>query len=376
MIRFSKKSLSTTTSPRHLINHINIIANQLRIKLATTKRRDNKEQEVIKSNNISDSESAEMRSLRIQRLAENSHLNTITTPTVRLIKRHCSLISNQYIKSPVLTSLDAPSDSDKMQKQCVAAIFEKDTKFKRKTKLSESVIPLVPMSVAIKSSFNGIALFDSTPAAAAALGVTTTAKLPPLVVTFLKFAPPIAAQVVFLSHLSSMKQFAINGTTGDVSCIPHAAMCANGALWVVYGVLKGDMTIVVPNMSGFFFGAHYVYTFAKFVPPKFSMSQYYGGIAAMIETVLGMAITLETSLALDAIGLTGCAVVAVMFGGPLGSIKTVLRDKNTTSLPVPFTVAAFINCLCWVSYGSLVIDDIYVWGPNLAGLLASTTQLG
>ena len=133
------------------------------------------------------------------------------------------------------------------------------------------------------------------------------------------------------------------------------------------------MTIVVPNMSGFFFGAYYVYTFAKFVPPKFSMSQYYGGIAAMIGTVLRMAITLETSLALDAIGLTGCAVVAVMFGGPLGSIKTVLRVKNTTSLSVPFTVAAFINCLCWVSYGSLVIDDIYVWGPNLAGLLASNS---
>jgi uncharacterized protein with PQ loop repeat len=225
-----------------------------------------------------------------------------------------------------------------------------------------------------QSLSGGLALSEPVNTAAAA-GVTPTV-LSPSLVAFLQVAPPLAAQVVFLSPLSAMKQFAKTGTTGDVSCIPYAAMCANGALWVVYGALKGDMTIIVPNMSGFFFGAYYVKTFSRYAPDNVSMAPYYGGIAAMMSSVLGAAMCLDTGAAIDAIGLSGCAVVAVMFGGPLGSIKTVLKDKNTNSLPVPFTAAAFINCLCWVSYGSLVIDDIYVWGPNLAGLIASSAQIG
>ena len=73
--------------------------------------------------------------------------------------------------------------------------------------------------------------------------------LPAAMVTFLKFAPPIACQFVFLAPLAAMKQFKVDNSTGDVSAIPYAAMTVNGALWVMSGLLKSDPTIILPNVS-------------------------------------------------------------------------------------------------------------------------------
>lgn len=197
--------------------------------------------------------------------------------------------------------------------------------------------------------------------------------LPAAMVTFLKFAPPIACQFVFLAPLAAMKQFKVDNSTGDVSAIPYAAMTVNGALWVMYGLLKSDPTIILPNVSGFFFGAYYTYTYGRYTQK--SMAPYYGGIVAGIGFCASVAAMMENAAAINTIGLFGCGIVAVMFGGPLGAIKTVINDENTNSLPVAFTVATFVNCVCWSSYGWFVIDDIYVWGPNLAGLSASIAQL-
>ena len=76
------------------------------------------------------------------------------------------------------------------------------------------------------------------------------------------------------------------------------------------------------------------------------------------------------------IGHCAIVIVAVMFGGPLASISTVLKDKSTKSLPFAFTVATLVNCVAWSSYGIFVIDDYIVWLPNMLGLAAAIAQLG
>ena len=57
------------------------------------------------------------------------------------------------------------------------------------------------------------------------------------------------------------------------------------------------------------------------------------------------------------------------------SLKTVLKDKATKSIPFAFCIASFVNCVCWSSYGYLIIDDYIVWLPNLIGLGFSAAQL-
>ena len=64
-----------------------------------------------------------------------------------------------------------------------------------------------------------------------------------------------------------------------------------------------------------------------------------------------------------------------MVSGPRAIMQAILRDCSASSLPLGFTFATVLNCVLWAAYGMLVIDDALVWGPNVAGLLASATQL-
>lgn len=65
-----------------------------------------------------------------------------------------------------------------------------------------------------------------------------------------------------------------------------------------------------------------------------------------------------------------------MFGGPLTSIRSVLRDESAASLPLGFTVFSAVNTSAWLGYGLLILDDPFIWGPNVLGLASASTQLG
>ena len=265
------------------------------------------------------------------------------------------------------TNLNVMSQEDREEGE--SEILFNSTESRKGKKFTEVNVELSPTK--ISAMLYGVLPVSAT---SSANTVATSAALSTSMLTFLKVAPPVACQVVFLAPLTAMKQFKAEKSTKEVSPIPYAAMTINGALWVMYGLLKSDFTIILPNISGFFFGAYYTYTFSLYT--ERNMIPYYAGIAAGIGFCATMATSLETAAAVNAIGIFGCGIVATMFGGPLGSIKTVIEDKNTDSLPVAFTLATFVNCILWSSYGWLVIDDIYVWGPNLAGLIFSSVQIG
>ena len=57
------------------------------------------------------------------------------------------------------------------------------------------------------------------------------------------------------------------------------------------------------------------------------------------------------------------------------TIKSVLKRKDASSIYAPMTLAQCANCGLWTAYGYLAIGDIFVWGPNLTGLLLGLVQL-
>jgi uncharacterized protein with PQ loop repeat len=201
---------------------------------------------------------------------------------------------------------------------------------------------------------------------------TSATALSPLVTQFLQVFPPLAAQLVFLAPMQAMKQFKKDGSVGDVAPIPYTAMCINGIVWMSYGALQGEPTIWAPNISAFLFGAYYVHTYSKYTTRN--MMPQYAAIGAFGAGAGALCVGLPEQAG-SIIGHLGIGIVAVMFGGPLASIKTVLEDKNTKSLPFAFTVASLVNCVAWSSFGLFVIDDYIVWLPNMLGLGAACAQL-
>ena len=64
-----------------------------------------------------------------------------------------------------------------------------------------------------------------------------------------------------------------------------------------------------------------------------------------------------------------------MFASPLSTIKRVLSTRSTASMAPSVTLASAACSLLWTLYGR-DIGDLYVWGPNVAGLAFSLAQLG
>ena len=196
-------------------------------------------------------------------------------------------------------------------------------------------------------------------------------------VRFLQCATPLASQVLFLSPLSAMGSFRAEGT-GDSSSMPYAAMVANGAAWCVYAVTSSpspDMTILLANLGGVIFGLAYCWTYRAHMSPGSDAPVLFPAALAVVCGLLAAAATLPAEVAHEVAGYAGVSASVLMFSGPLASVQAILRDCSAKSLPIGFTVAAAANCALWTAYGVFAIEDPLVWGPNLAGLVASATQL-
>ena len=205
--------------------------------------------------------------------------------------------------------------------------------------------------------------------------IENSSLLSPAIISFFTWFPPITSQLVFAAPIPTMLQFRRAQTTGEVSPVPYVAMTFNGILWCLYGWLRSDMTLIVANTSAAILGTLYSLTFARYKPKSMSMLPYMTVVVCLLTAVITIVLMCDEHSAKQYIGLLGCTIGVTMFSGPLGAIRSIVRDKSTRSLPFAFTVASFLCCVAWSGYGWLVIDDAYIYVPNLLGLAAATVQL-
>eukprot|EP01059_Diplonema_ambulator_P008743 TRINITY_DN18467_c0_g1_i2.p1 TRINITY_DN18467_c0_g1~~TRINITY_DN18467_c0_g1_i2.p1 ORF type:complete len:222 (+),score=33.03 TRINITY_DN18467_c0_g1_i2:77-742(+) len=194
-------------------------------------------------------------------------------------------------------------------------------------------------------------------------------------VLLLQVLPPLAAQIFFLSPMSTMKDIWRSGTVGMLPLLPYSMMMANGYLWVVYGVLKADNSVIAANIPSLLLGVFYTAWFLKHRNPKIAYTMPLLAACVSITIVTISWLTTVTATAISLVGLTGCIVIVLMMGGPLATIRQVISDRSTATLPFPTAAATFLNCSLWSLYGLLIVDDIFIYAPNLMGLASGTAQL-
>ena len=197
----------------------------------------------------------------------------------------------------------------------------------------------------------------------------------PEVAQALTVVPPVLLQGVFVSPLPAVRGYANAGTTGDASVAPYALMVANGTVWLTYGILIEAPTVALPNVTAVALGMYYTYTFHTYKPADAPFGPYVAGATAVASLAVGTALVLEPEAAAHTVGLIGCGVLPAMFAGPLAAARKVVSSKNAAAIPLAFTLFSTVNTITWIGYGLLVIDDVYIWGPNVVGLGASFAQL-
>ena len=252
-----------------------------------------------------------------------------------------------------------------------------------------TVFPTIPSRRDSKSRGDGCtrlgarALFSSLPASAHALATTVAtspasaaALIGPAGVTLLQVGPVLSCQALWVAPYPTIKAVIEKKSTGGLPPLSYFSMFANGYLWCGYGISAGmDPTIITPNITGMVAGAYYTSKFVEHNSGQFDLTPYYAGTALAVTSGTGL-LLFAPDLAQQGLGYLGCAVVVAMFSGPLAVIKEVIDTRSTKNLPFPMAIATTINCSLWLGFGYLVVEDAFIWFPNILGLASGITQLG
>ena len=189
---------------------------------------------------------------------------------------------------------------------------------------------------------------------------------------------PYCGVICFLAPIPTINQIVRDKTVANLPLLPYSSMVSNSFVWVMYGLMKNLPSVWGSNAVGVTLGAYYFYMFTQHCGPMASnlpgtVEQHLKGAGAIILFNLSLAAT-GISDATDIIGKEGVLYCIILFASPLAALKHVIVTKSATSIPLPFTLACFVNCTAW-SVTGWKLDDFNIWFPNILGLSCAVAQL-
>lgn len=177
--------------------------------------------------------------------------------------------------------------------------------------------------------------------------------LPKLAVSALQVAGPIFAVGMQAAALDTARSIFVKKSTGELSALPFISLFTNCLIWSFYGFLVKDMSVLYPNALGVFAGLFSAFIFQMFTPKGSTPLKEYGASLSAILVASHFFIQKRA----DFVGYIGCALAVILMGSPLATLKTVIANKSTDSLPLSTSVVTFFNALSWTLYGLLVAGD-------------------
>jgi len=185
-----------------------------------------------------------------------------------------------------------------------------------------------------------------------------------LIESFLKGAGPACFLAIQGSCIRTALSIQKQRSVGDLSPLPFVILFTNCIVWSVYGLQVKDMTVLVPNAIGILSALFCSFIFDQNVDDK----PVYLYIAAM--AIVSLTFLVNTI----SVGKIGCVLAVLTCGSPLSTIKTVIKNKSTRSMPFPTSALFFLNALFWTLYG-LQVSDSMIYGPNALGLGFASVQM-
>lgn len=185
----------------------------------------------------------------------------------------------------------------------------------------------------------------------------------------------ISTVLQFLTGSVICHRYIRKKSTGETSAFPFVSGFLSCSLWLKYGLLTEEHTVIFVNTIGSALFLAYVIIYFTFSVNKQTVVRQFLAVCVFI-LACNVYTKYETNLdvSLRTIGVVCCCVGVLFFASPLSVLAQVIRTKNTESLPFPIIVASFFVSLQWFIYGML-IEDSFIQIPNLLGCMLSSVQL-
>ncbi|XP_052897067.1 sugar transporter SWEET1 isoform X1 [Anopheles moucheti] len=210
----------------------------------------------------------------------------------------------------------------------------------------------------------------------------------------------VATVLQFLTGTVICNRYIRKKSTGDTSAFPFISGFLSCFMWLKYGVLTEESTLILVNFIGSALFFSYAVVFFIFCVNKREVirqmmlisciilsATFYTMFESDVEKsirIIGKRQPLANlwrestnyfiSSFVSRVGLLCCCLAVLFFASPLTTLAHVIRTQNTDSLPFPIIVASFFVCFLWTAYG-VMIGDRFIQVPNLLGGILAGIQL-
>jgi uncharacterized protein with PQ loop repeat len=195
--------------------------------------------------------------------------------------------------------------------------------------------------------------------------------------SFLRIAPPLASMACFIAPYRTVSNIARTQTTGDLPALTFVSMSVMCAIWGTYGGLKGDMTVLIPNVIGSALSLYYLHIFETYTPKGMranELSRWYQAGIGLLALILLKVSFGEVASAANVVGTCGAILSVIFSASPLLALPAVMKSKSAEAIPLPTSLMLFTSSTLWSAYG-FHIDDRSILVPNVVGFVASASQL-
>ena len=198
------------------------------------------------------------------------------------------------------------------------------------------------------------------------------------------------ALLLFLAPAAAVRDTVQSNQLCDLNPLPIALMSVVTTSWLAYGLAIQDFYVALSNLPGALLSLSYVIGILPVMQVAHSGTAGRSANrrelrAVQILLALGAtsSLTLWTALrfsgaplatAKTVLGLFASTFTVMLFGSPLSTVRTVVKQRNSASILGSLTVAQIINSSLWTAYG-VTLRQIFVWAPNGIGLVLGLMQL-
>lgn len=180
----------------------------------------------------------------------------------------------------------------------------------------------------------------------------------------------------FFSGALVCRKFIQNKSTGDSSAFPFICGFLSCSLWLKYGILANETTVILVNSVGSTLFLGYFVVFWMFTVNTSSIYRQFFGALLVLGLTLSYTDYYEANRAeaIEVVGYICCGITVLFFAAPCCMLVDVFRKKCTEMLPLPLILMSFIGSVQWFAFG-LIANDRFLQVPNFMGAVLSGAQL-
>ena len=193
----------------------------------------------------------------------------------------------------------------------------------------------------------------------------------------------LTSNALFMAPFTAVLASVKANSLGDLNPLPVAMTVLSSWSWLQYGLSVPDGFIVAGNLPAL---TAAVYGLLMMLPLMHAPDEAPALRMVVRVFVGGCFVTfclwaylifagVEGRARSSTLGSYATCIFIVLAASPLSSMRSVISKRDASSIYAPMTAAQCVNCMLWTVYGSVAAHNVFVWGPNLIGLLLGLMQL-